>query len=97
MVRYRQPTGKSTEKRGFKTKREATAWEAATLIDKNAGLFISESARKRKVGTFITEHLTLNPPVRDGALNRECPPDQVKWYLSRVHFDQSEEHLVDAI
>ena len=41
--------------------------------------------------------LNLNPPVRDGALNRECPPDQVKWYLLRVHFDQSEEHLVDAI
>ncbi|MEC5149539.1 tyrosine-type recombinase/integrase [Cryobacterium sp. GrIS_2_6] len=57
MVRYRKPTGKSTEKRGFKTKRDASTWAATSLLDKNSGTFISESARRRKVGELITEHL----------------------------------------
>ncbi|WP_166787381.1 MULTISPECIES: site-specific integrase [Cryobacterium] len=71
MVRYRKPTGKSTEKRGFKTKRDATTWAAATLIDKNSGNFISESARRKKVGELITEHLARTAAVKPStAANR---------------------------
>ena len=39
-VRYRKPDGTQTDKRGFKTKREAEVWAASTTISKATGEYI---------------------------------------------------------
>ena len=49
-VRYRKPDGKQTDKRGFRTKREADAWAASVEVSKHQGTFIAEELGRAKVG-----------------------------------------------
>lgn len=44
MVQYRTPDRRLTKKRGFKTKRDATAWMNSMEVDKLQGGFINQSA-----------------------------------------------------
>ena len=57
MVRYRKPDGRSTDKRGFLTKRDATAWAADLSISKRTGAFVPESARRQLLEPLITRHV----------------------------------------
>lgn len=50
-VRYRLPSGQTTRKRGFTTKRDATAFLHSTEASKSTGGFVSASAGRVTVGT----------------------------------------------
>lgn len=49
-VRYRTPDRRQTDKRGFKTKRDAEAWANAVEVRKLTGEFIPETAGRITVG-----------------------------------------------
>ena len=49
-VRYRRPNGRSTDKSGFRTKRDATLWMSSLEVAKAEGSYISPSAGKATVG-----------------------------------------------
>jgi hypothetical protein len=57
-VRYRTPDGRSTQKRGLGTKREAEQWANRIEVDKVTGRYIAPSVGKVTVGT-------LGPPWLD--------------------------------
>ncbi|VBA62116.1 tyrosine-type recombinase/integrase [Mycobacterium attenuatum] len=49
-VRYRQPNGDTTRKRGFPTKRSAEDWDASNKVAINKGEYVAPSAGRTKVG-----------------------------------------------
>lgn len=49
-VRYRKPDNKQTWKRGFRTKRDATAWANGVEVKKLTGEYVAPSLGKVKVG-----------------------------------------------
>ncbi len=51
-VRYRKPNGSQTDKRGFKTKREATAFLATVEVGKSRGTYLDPSEGNRTVTDF---------------------------------------------
>lgn len=64
-VRYRQPNGKQTMKRGFSTIRAAERWLHEIEHSKTQGVFISEANKARKLNDFIEEYFkTYKPKVR---------------------------------
>jgi Arm DNA-binding domain len=50
MVRYRQPSGKQTMKRGFATKKKAQDFAATVEVDKMTGSYIAPSLGRVTVG-----------------------------------------------
>lgn len=51
-VRYRLPSGQTTRKRGFTTKRDATTFMHTTEVSKSTGGFVQSSAGRVTVGTL---------------------------------------------
>ncbi len=51
-VRYRLPSGQTTRKRGFTTKRDATAYMHSTEVSKSTGGFVQTSAGRVTVATL---------------------------------------------
>ena len=49
-VRYRTPDHRQTDKRGFKTKRDAEAFAASVEVSKLRGEFIDAAAARVKIG-----------------------------------------------
>ena len=49
-VRYRTPDHRLTDKRGFKTKKEASLWEASNVLSIAEGTFVSPTLGKKKIG-----------------------------------------------
>lgn len=49
-VRYRTPERRSTDKRGFRTKRDAEAFAATVEVSKLRGEFIDATASRATVG-----------------------------------------------
>ena len=49
-VRYRQPNGTQTKKRGFATKREAELWAHNVEVDKQQGSYVAPSLGRATVG-----------------------------------------------
>lgn len=63
-VRYRKPDGAQTDKRGFKTKREAELFLASTTISKATGDYIDPQAGRTTIGHLSTAWLAgKKPPV----------------------------------
>lgn len=63
-VRYRKPDGAQTDKRGFKTKREAELFLASTTISKATGDYIDPQAGRVLVGHLAPKWLAgKKPPV----------------------------------
>ncbi len=56
-VRYRTPDHRQTDKRGFKTKRDAEAFAATVEVKKLTGQFIAESAGKVTIGELAIPYL----------------------------------------
>ncbi|GAB5896083.1 site-specific integrase [Mycolicibacterium mageritense] len=56
-VRYRQPNGITSRKRGFATKKAAEDWDADTKVAINAGSYVSPSKGRVKVGDLATAWL----------------------------------------
>jgi integrase len=54
-VRYRKPDGAQTDKRGFKTKREAELFLASTTVSKASGEYLDPTQSRRTVATFADQ------------------------------------------
>ncbi|MGH3265795.1 MAG: tyrosine-type recombinase/integrase [Trebonia sp.] len=51
-VRYRTPDRRQTDRRGFKTKRDAQAWAEQLEVDKRRGLYVAPSDGRVKFGNL---------------------------------------------
>lgn len=56
-VRYRQPNGITSRKRGFATKRAAEDWDANNKVAINTGAYVAPSKGRAKVGDLATAWL----------------------------------------
>lgn len=68
-VRYRTPDRRQTDKRGFKTKRDAEAFANQLEVDKRRGAYVAPAAGRVKLGEYAqawldTKH-DLKPSTRD--------------------------------
>jgi integrase len=67
-VRYRMPDTRQTDKRGFRTKREAEAWANQLEVDKRRGAYVAPAAGRLKLGEYAREWLDskhkLKPSTR---------------------------------
>jgi hypothetical protein len=59
-VRYRTPDRRQTDKRGFKTKREAQAWANEVEVNKRRGEYVAPSLGRATVGELAKDWLTRN-------------------------------------
>jgi integrase len=57
-VRYRTPDRGQTDKRGFKTKRDAQAWADQLEVDKRKGVYVAPGAGRVKLGDYAQEWLS---------------------------------------
>ena len=57
-VRYRAPDRRQTDKRGFKTKREAQAWANEVEVNKRRGEYMAPSLGRATVGELAKDWLT---------------------------------------
>jgi integrase len=57
-VRYRTPDRRQTDKRGFKTKREAQAWANEVEVNKRRGEYVAPSLGRATVGELAVDWLT---------------------------------------
>ena len=56
-VRYRTPDHRQTDKRGFRTKREAQAWASQLEVDKRRGAYVAPAAGRVRLGEYAQEWL----------------------------------------
>jgi integrase len=56
-VRYRTPDKRQTDKRGFRTKRDAEAWANQLEVDKRRGAYVAPAAGRVKLGEYAKEWL----------------------------------------
>lgn len=67
-VRYRTPGRAQTDKRGFRTKREAEAWANQLEVDKRRGAYVAPAAGRVKLGEYAQKWLDskhkLKPSTR---------------------------------
>jgi integrase len=67
-VRFRTPDRGQTDKRGFKTKRDAQAWAEQLEVDKRRGAYVAPAAGRVKLGEYAREWLDskhkLKPSTR---------------------------------
>lgn len=67
-VRYRTPTNRQTDKRGFKTKRAAEDFRDQLGVDTRRGAYVSPAAGRVKLGAYAAEWLAskhdLKPSTR---------------------------------
>jgi len=67
-VRFRTPHGRQTDKRGFRTKRDAEAWANRIEVDKRRGAYVAPAAGRVKLGEYAEDWLAskheLKPSTR---------------------------------
>lgn len=79
-VRYRKPDRKPTDKRGFKTKRDAEAFAATVEVSKLKGEFIDATAAQATVGALGPGWLGRQTHLKPSALR----PIESAW---RIHVE----------
>ena len=77
-VRYRKPDHSSTDKRGFKTKREAELWLASLTVDKATGTYIDPKASVETVGALGKRWLDARKAVLKPSAYE---PVEIGWRL----------------
>lgn len=89
-VRLRGPDGRVVT-RTFKTKRDASAYEATQRTAKSAGTWVDPAGRARRFGEVAAEWLASNPAKRDSSRSRDDS-------ALRVHIlPLLEDHKIGAI
>jgi integrase len=67
-VRFRTPDHRQTDKRGFRTKRDAQAWASQLEVDKRRGAYVAPAAGRVQLGEYAREWLEskhkLKPSTR---------------------------------
>jgi len=74
-VRYRKPDHSQTDKRGFRTKREAEIFAASIEVAKATGAFVDATAGRSTVGSLGTTWLAHKAHMKPSARNSL----QVSW------------------
>ncbi|PZF63330.1 site-specific integrase [Curtobacterium sp. MCBD17_013] len=77
MVRYRTPDRRQTDKRGFKTKREAELFLASVEVSKARGDFIDESAARVAVRDLGTRWIETRTHLKPSSFR----PLEIAWRL----------------
>lgn len=77
-VRYRKPDNKSTDKRGFRTKRDAEAFAATVEVSKLKGEFVDATAARATIAALGPEWLARQTHLKPSAYR----PIESAW---RVH------------
>lgn len=67
-VRYLKPDGRPTDRKGFKTKREAELFKASVAVSKSRGEFIEASAARVTVGELGALHLANQTHLKPSSL-----------------------------
>lgn len=80
-VRYRTPEHRSTDKRGFKTKRDAEAFAATVEVSKLRGEYIDTAASRTTVGQLGPEWLGRQSHLKPSSLR----PVESAW---NVHVEK---------
>lgn len=80
-VTYRRPDHRQTTKRGFRTKKDAELFLAATEIDKSRGTYIDPSKARVRLGDWLDRWLASRSDLRAssrervrGAIERQIRP-----------------------
>lgn len=76
-VRYRKPDHSQTDKRGFRTKKEAELFLASVEISKSRGEYVDESASKVTIGDLGPAWLASQTHLKPSALE----PIEIAWRL----------------
>ena len=69
-VRYRKPDHSQTDKRGFKTKREAELFLASVEVAKHTGRYIDPSRARVTIGAWMTAWIDSRLDLRASTLDR---------------------------
>lgn len=69
-VRYRKPDHAQTDKRGFKTKREAELFLASVEVAKSTGRYIDPSRARVSIGEWMTLWVNSRSDLRPSTLDR---------------------------
>ncbi len=69
-VRYRKPDRTQTDKRGFRTKRDAELFLASVEVAKNTGRYIDPSRARVTIGAWMTSWVESRSDLRASTLDR---------------------------
>lgn len=69
-VRYRTPDRRQTDKRGFRTKRDAEAWANQLEVDKRRGAYVAPAAGRVKLGPYAQEWLDAKHKLKPSTRSR---------------------------
>ncbi len=69
-VRYRKPDHSQTDKRGFRSKREAELFLASVEVAKHTGRYIDPSRSRVTIGQWTTSWLATRTDLRASTLDR---------------------------
>jgi integrase len=69
-VRYRKPDHSQTDKRGFRTKREAELFLASVEVAKHTGRYIDPSRSRVTIGAWMTAWIDSRSDLRASTLDR---------------------------
>ncbi|MGM7696842.1 tyrosine-type recombinase/integrase [Microbacterium sp. A84] len=93
-VRFRTPAGKQSQKRGFRTKRDAELWAAKSLVDKSHGRFVDPTAGKTLLNAVLRDFVDRKGDRAETTLsNREShavnwvEPYWTAWRVGDVRAD----------
>jgi integrase len=76
-VRYRKPDHKQTDKRGFKTKRDAELFLASVEVGKARGEFIDATASRARISTLGADWLAQQSHLKPSSIR----PVEIAWRL----------------
>jgi integrase len=103
-VRYRKPDNSQTDKRGFKTKREAELFLASTELGKSSGTYIDPSQSRTTVGDFgdawLRSRVGLKPSsiaVMESSWRLHVRPQWGRVQLGRVRRSDIEAWISDLL
>jgi len=69
-VRYRKPDRSQTDKRGFRTKREAELFLASVEVAKNSGRYIDPTRARVSIGDWMTRWVATRTDLRRSTFDR---------------------------
>lgn len=90
-VRYRKPDRSQTDKRGFRTKREAELFLASVELDKVRGVYLDPSKSRVTMGEWLADWMTTRTDLRatsrerlEGIVQRHIVPALGRYPLGEL-------------
>jgi integrase len=103
-IRYRKADGKSTDKGGFTSERDANLWFAETLLAKNKGTYTSPTQRKKRLKEMIARYaattVRLRPTTiatRQSVVANWVAPKWDNWAAAAIRQHDVEDWIEDML